>query len=95
MLNFIITIHRDGELFTVRADDIPATIRKHLDASIALALNAADDLRPKIVMGLTEEITEKLKKLAALEEWGVDNWEGYDNAMGAGAEEEEELEEEA
>lgn len=28
-----------------------------------------------------QELVEKEQKLEALESWGVDNWEGYDDAM--------------
>lgn len=50
------------------------------DEALKMVLNTAghalQNMRKKL-----ERAQERIKKLDALETWGVDNWEGYDEAM--------------
>lgn len=59
------------------------------DENLKLVLNTAgtviQNLRQKL-----EKAEDRLKKLDALEANGVDNWEGYDEAMRSIADEDEE-----
>lgn len=83
-LTFVLTFvdPATSALRTVHSSDIPDKLIRHISAAVSLISDIEDDLRPVINMsGLTEDQINDLNFLEALKAAGVDNWEGYDNAV--------------
>src|SRR2546427_700133 len=71
-----------NDLRTVRSEDVPATIAKHLIATISL-LEAfeSDTPTPIVTPEMSEKDVAKTKMYDALRAMGVENWEGWDLAV--------------
>jgi len=82
-MKFSITyLASSGDLRTVRSEDVPATIAKHLIATINLLEAFTADTTTTIVTSeMSEEDVAKINMYDALREMGVDNWEGWDLAV--------------
>lgn len=91
-MKYIITVLDNDELKSVHSSEIPATISKYLEAAVDLALEVAETpspiAAPKITIGISPETRERLALLDALEAAGVDNWDGYDEAIASMGEDE-------
>src|SRR2546427_186662 len=70
-----------NDLRTVRSEDVPATIAKHLIATISL-LEAfeSDTTTPIVTTKMSEKDVAKINMYDALRAMGVENWEGWDLA---------------